>query len=40
MTTLQQLFEKQGQSPELDNLTRGHLTRGELAGLVARGIRA
>lgn len=39
MTKLQKLFEEQGQSPWLDNLTRGHLTRGELDRLVAAGIR-
>jgi transaldolase len=39
MTKLRQLHEEQHQSPWLDNLTRGHITRGELRGLVARGIR-
>ena len=39
MTKLQQLFEEQGQSPWLDNLTRGHIVRGELERLVAAGIR-
>jgi transaldolase len=39
MTKLQQLFVEQGQSPWLDNLTRGHLLRGELERLVAAGIR-
>ena len=39
MTKLQQLFEEQGQSPWLDNLTRGHLLRGELERLVAAGVR-
>ncbi len=39
VTKLQQLFEEQGQSPWLDNLTRGHLLRGELERLVAAGIR-
>ena len=38
-TKLQQLYEEQGQSPWLDNLTRGHLLRGELEDLVAAGIR-
>ncbi len=38
-TKLQQLYEEQGQSPWLDNLTRGHLLRGELERLVAAGIR-
>jgi transaldolase len=39
MTKLQELFERHGQSPWLDNLTRGHVTRGELDRLVADGIR-
>jgi transaldolase len=39
MTKLQQLFQEEGQSPWLDNLTRGHLARGELDRLVAAGIR-
>lgn len=39
MTKLHQLFQEQGQSPWLDNLTRGHLLRGELERLVAAGIR-
>jgi transaldolase len=39
MTKLQQLFEDQGQSPWLDNLTRGHLLRGGLGRLVDAGIR-
>ena len=39
MTKLEQLYRVQGQSPWLDNLTRGHLTQGELARLVAAGIR-
>lgn len=39
MTKLQKLFEGQGQSPWLDNLTRGHLLRGELERLVAAGVR-
>jgi transaldolase len=39
MTKLQKLYEEQGQSPWLDNLTRGHLLRGELERLVASGIR-
>jgi transaldolase len=38
-TKLQQLYEEQGQSPWLDNLTRGHLLRGKLERLVAAGIR-
>ena len=39
MTKLQTLYEDQRQSPWLDNLTRGHLVRGELERLVAAGIR-
>jgi transaldolase len=39
MTKLQQLFKEQGQSPWLDNLTRGHLLRGDLERLVAAGVR-
>jgi transaldolase len=39
MSKLEQLFEDQGQSPWLDNLTRGHLLRGELERLVSAGIR-
>jgi transaldolase len=39
MTMLQRLYVEQGQSPWLDNLTRGHLRQGTLAGLVDRGIR-
>jgi transaldolase len=39
MTKLQQLYKDQGQSPWLDNLTRGHLVHGELERLVAAGIR-
>jgi len=39
MTRLQQLFVEQGQSPWLDNLTRGHVTSGRLATYVADGIR-
>ncbi|MGH2736522.1 MAG: transaldolase [Actinomycetota bacterium] len=39
MTRLRKLFEEQGQSAWLDNLTRGHLTRGELDRLVAAGVR-
>ena len=38
-TKLQQLYQEQGQSPWLDNLTRGHLLRGGLEDLVAAGIR-
>ena len=38
-TKLQRLFQQEGQSPWLDNLTWGHLTRGELDRLVADGIR-
>jgi transaldolase len=39
MTRLQQLYAEQGQSPWLDNLQRGYLTSGQLAALVAEGIR-
>ncbi|HEV2372002.1 MAG TPA: transaldolase [Streptosporangiaceae bacterium] len=39
MTKLQRLYEEQGQSPWLDNLTRPYLTDGTLARLVADGIR-
>jgi transaldolase len=39
MNRLQQLYAEQGQSPWLDNLQRGYLTSGQLAALVADGIR-
>ena len=39
MTTLNDLFDRQGQSPWLDNLRRDWLQDGTLAGLVADGIR-
>ncbi len=39
MTKLQQLYDLHGQSPWLDNLTRRHLWRGDLARLVDAGIR-
>jgi transaldolase len=39
MTKLQQLHDWCGQSPWLDNLTRGDLTSGRLRRLVAQGIR-
>ncbi|MEO7429561.1 MAG: transaldolase [Acidimicrobiales bacterium] len=39
MTKLQQLYSDQGQSPWLDNLTRGHLRGGELHRLIEAGIR-
>lgn len=39
MTALQRLFAEQGQSPWLDNLTRGYLRDGTLARFVAEGIR-
>jgi transaldolase len=39
MTTLHELHDEGGQSPWLDNLRRSALTSGELAGLVAAGIR-
>jgi transaldolase len=38
-TTLERLNTEYGQSPWLDNLTRGHLRDGTLARLVAEGIR-
>lgn len=39
MTTMQRLHSEQGQSPWLDNLTRGYLRDGTLARMVAEGIR-
>jgi len=39
MTKLHRLYEEQGQSPWLDNLTRPYLRDGTLARLVADGIR-
>ncbi len=39
MTTLNDLFDQQGQSPWLDNLRRDWLQDGTLAGLVSDGIR-
>lgn len=39
MTRLLQLFEEQGQSPWLDNLTRPMVTEGTLHSLVERGVR-
>jgi transaldolase len=39
MTRLQRLYAEHGQSPWLDNLTRGLLRDGELARMVADGIR-
>jgi transaldolase len=39
VTKLHHLYADQGQSPWLDNLTRGHLRGGELRRLVAAGIR-
>jgi transaldolase len=39
MTKLQRLYDEQGQSPWLDNLTRAYLRDGTLARLVADGIR-
>jgi transaldolase len=39
MTRLERLFGEQGQSPWLDNLTRGYLRDGTLARMVADGIR-
>ena len=39
MTRLQELYERAGQSPWLDNLKRSYLTSGRLAELVSSGIR-
>jgi transaldolase len=39
MTKLQRLYDEQGQSPWLDNLTRAYLRDGTLGRLVAEGIR-
>jgi transaldolase len=39
MTMLERLYTEYGQSPWLDNLTRGHLRDGTLARMVADGIR-
>jgi transaldolase len=39
MTRLQQLYNEQGQSPWLDNLTRGYLREGTLAQYVRDGVR-
>ena len=39
MTRLKELYEREGQSPWLDNLKRGFLTDGTLQRLVADGIR-
>ena len=39
MTKLHHLFDEQGQSPWLDNLTRNYLRDGSLARFVAEGIR-
>ena len=39
MTRLSGLFDEQGQSPWLDNLTRPYLQDGTLAGLVTDGVR-
>ena len=39
MTKLQRLSAEHGQSPWLDNITRGYLRDGVLAGMVADGIR-
>jgi transaldolase len=39
MTRLHDLFEREGQSPWLDNLRRDWLQDGTMAGLVAQGIR-
>jgi transaldolase len=39
MASLIRLYEEQGQSPWLDNLTRSSLRDGTMAGLIARGVR-
>src|SRR3954469_8152894 len=39
MTTMKRLYTEFGQSPWLDNLTRGYLCDGTLARMVADGIR-
>ena len=39
MTRLQELYQRAGQSPWLDNLKRSYLTSGRLAELVSSGIR-
>ena len=39
MTRLHDLYASEGQSPWLDNIRRGWLTSGELAGWVDRGVR-
>src|SRR5690349_3936546 len=39
MTKLQRLYDQQGQSPWLDNLTRAYLRDGRLERLVAVGVR-
>src|ERR1700679_2848120 len=39
MTTLNDLYDEQGQSPWLDNLRRDYLTEGTLQKLVDQGIR-
>jgi transaldolase len=39
MASLIRLYEEQGQSPWLDNLTRPSLRDGTMAGLIARGVR-
>jgi transaldolase len=39
MTKLERLYTEDGQSPWLDNLTRGYLRDGTLARVIADGIR-
>jgi transaldolase len=39
MTKLQDLYREQGQSPWIDNITRTGIREGDLAALVAKGIR-
>jgi len=38
-TTLQRLYEEQGQSPWIDNITRGMMSSGELQDYIDKGIR-
>jgi len=39
MDRLAELYDGYGQSPWLDNLTRGYITGGQLAGFIERGVR-
>jgi len=38
-TTLQRLYEEQGQSPWIDNITRGMMSTGELQDYIDKGVR-